>query len=197
MDNELIKILNELTMVWQTKSIPIRDKLAPGIDIFGESIPFFTGILPKEVRELYGWKNGIRSDNRQQLIGTLQIFELGIFMPFDQVKLVQQEFANDEFGWDTAKLPLFEGGGGEYFLIDCDSVGDSYGRIFYHSIGEVDFDRIISIYDSLYTLFLGVLENNKDGNYTYDTQGILKRNYDRSTQVMKALNPVSGYWKLF
>lgn len=197
MDYDLIKILNELTTVWQTKNAPILDKMAPGIDISGESIPSFTGTLPKEVRELYGWKNGIRSDSHQQLIGTLQIFELGIFMSFDQVRLVQQGFANDEFGWDAAKLPLFEGGGGEYFLIDCNAAGDSYGRIFYYSIGDIDFDRIISIYDSLYTLFLGVLENNKNGNYTYDTQGILKVNYDRSTQVMKALNPVSGYWKLF
>jgi hypothetical protein len=197
MNNDLIKILNELTAVWEKNNAPILDKLAPGIDISGESIPSFTGELPKEVRELYRWKNGIRTGNSQDLIGALKIFELGIFMPFDRVKLIQQEFANDELGWDAAKLPLFEGGGGEYFLIECDAALDTYGCIYYHSIGQVDFDRIISIYDSLYTLFAGVLENNKNGNYTYDAQGILEVEYDRSSQVMKALNPVSGYWKLF
>jgi len=104
MENDLIKILNELTTLWQTGNAPILEKLAPGIDISGESIPSFSGVLPKEVRELYRWKNGIRSGRSQDLIGALKIFELGIFMSFDQVKLIQQEFANDEFGWDAAKL---------------------------------------------------------------------------------------------
>ena len=60
-----------------------------------------------------------------------------------------------------------------------------------------NLDGTLLNYDSLYTLFAGILENNKNGNYTYNAQGMLDVDYDRSSLLMKELNPASGYWKLF
>lgn len=51
--------------------------------------------------------------------------------------------------WDENKFPLFASGGGEYFLLETDLGSPDFGMIHYHWVGAVDFDTIITSYDSL------------------------------------------------
>ena len=145
-------LLFKLESYWVNENVPILNKLNPGLKNAQRSIDEFTGIITEEVWELYSWKNGVNATSGD-FIGNLKIFEMGIFLPLDSAINIQKQMANTQFGWDSHMFVLFESGGGDYYIIESNPAWNSYGRIFYHSIGAIEFDRIISKYDSLYTLF--------------------------------------------
>ncbi len=191
-------MFNDLESYWKNKGTPILNKLNNGIDIEGNYIDNFDGEMPKDVIQLFKWKNGIKPENNVDAIGSVSLFPLGIFLSFDEIIYIQKEMAGKELGWERTKLPLFEDGGGEYFLIDCDNSKSSFGRIIYFSHGAVDFNRMISIYDSLYSLFQTIFECNKSGAFNYTTEkGILDFDSTKKNQISSKLNPLSDYWKLF
>ncbi len=89
-------------------------------------------------------------------------------------------------------------GGGEYILIECAKPSEVYGRLFYYYPGSADFDKIIGIYDSLYSLFLGLRECFRRRVYFYEGDSEkLKINYKESDIIMTAYNQHSPYWNLF
>lgn len=109
-------------------------------------------IFPDDVIKLYKWKNRVNT-NPGNAIGNLWLFPMGIFLPFKRAMEIHSYMTKQEYGWDKDKFPLFESGGGEYFLIECNSDRPTHGMIFLHSAGAVEFDTLISYYDSLKTLF--------------------------------------------
>jgi SMI1 / KNR4 family (SUKH-1) len=194
---ELDKLLIQLEQYWIQNNTPIIKKFQPGIVFDVSRLEKFTGQLPLQVDELYKWKNGLY-ENERDLIGNVRIFHMGFPLRFDEILVVQSHNSGEELGWDGTMLPLFESGGGEYFLIDCNLLSESYGRIFYHSIGAIDFDLMISIYDSLFDLFLSILECNKQGIYKYEGENaILEVNWGKLFEINKSLNPKSDFWYLY
>ena len=106
--------------------------------------------------------------------------------------------AHSEMGWGEKKIPLFESGGGDFFLIECDQASNDYGKIYFYCPSAVDFQMIISMYDSLYSLFQGIYECNKQGICEYDSNtGMWERDKMKVFEIEKRLNPSSEYWKLF
>jgi SMI1 / KNR4 family (SUKH-1) len=195
---EINLIFHDLESYWKNHGTPILNKLQHGIIIEGNKIDNFYGELPTDLFKLFKWKNGTKPENNVDPIGSLCLFPLGMLLSFDEIIYTQKEMAGRELGWERTKLPLFEDGGGEYFLIDCDSSKSSFGKIIYFSRGAVDFNRMISIYDSLYTLFQTIYECNKSGVFNYNTEkGILDYDNLKKNKISRELNPLSDYWKLF
>ena len=190
----LKSLLYELESLWRNEKAPILDKLNPGLKNPEKEIYGFSGVLPNEVWELYSWKNGVNATSKD-LIGNLKIFQMGIFLPLEKAIDIEKEMIGTEFGWDSNKFVLFESGGGDYYLIDGNTSANSYGMLFYHSIGSVEFETIISQYDSLYALFLTIYECFKRRIFTYD-KGLLKIDREKYFDIGKEMNPRSDYWKL-
>ena len=99
-------------------------------------------------------------------------------------------------GWKAHHFPLFRSGTGEFLLIDCYEDSPTYKMILFHSVGSIDFDLIISKYDSLHTLITSTRECFRKKIYYYE-KGILETDYDLELEVFKKNNPQSAYWKLF
>ncbi len=195
--NSFEKILNHLEQYWIQNNIPIVKKLQPGIEFDVRRLEKFTGHLPLQVNELYQWKNGL-CENEKDLIGSVWIFQLGFPLRFDDILIEQSRQSGEKFGWESTMLPLFESGSGEYYLIDCNLLNESYGQIFYHSIGAIDFDLMISIYDSLFDLYLSILECSKQGIYRYEGEHTtLRTDWGKLFEINKRLNPKSNYWRLY
>jgi len=151
--------------------------------------------LPDEVWDLYSWKNGV-NPTAEDSIGNLSIFELAVFVSFQEAMDIQKSMAGSEYGWDKNKFPLFTSGGGDYYLIEGDISKNEYGSIYYYFPGAVDFERMISQYDSLYTLFLTIYESFSKNIFTY-REGVLEVDDEKSFEIGKKLNPRSDYYKLY
>jgi len=215
MDKSLEQLLESLEDYWRKIDLPLLAKLEPGIDPDGIEPRNFDGVLPQELKALYKWKNGIKPEFATDLIGRLSLFSGGIPMPMPKVWWVQDTMggagdlavgsAGDlgvsgagDLGWSRTKIPIFESGGGEFFLLDCDVTTPEFGQILFYSPGSIDFDLTISIYDSLITLFQTVLQSYKAGLYQVDdNQMMVVADYPKLHRLEKELNPKSGYWKLF
>jgi hypothetical protein len=190
-------LLVKLEELWETKDAPILSRLNAGIDLQQLEFDNFTGHLPEEMIALYGWRNGVRSVQDKELSGKFSLFELGIFISVETLRSIQDEKANVEYGWEPTKLPLFESGRGDYYILDCEEKSESKGMIFYHSLNAVRYSRMVTCYDSLYSLFYGIYNCTEQGIYSYDDSGKLATDRRRSFEIRKELNPRSDYWKLF
>ena len=194
--NRFRQLLIELTILLRNVNAPILEILNPGIRrVDAEKILGYLS-LPEEVFVLYEWKNGSLID-RQRLLGENWLFKRGIFMLAERaVELYTKKAGKDGF-WNKAMFPLFESRGGDFYLIDSDVHSPTYRMIFFHSIGAVDYDTMISKYDSLETLFETILECFKTRIYHYDPSSkTLEFDPMPERNLSKKYNPKAGYWKL-
>jgi hypothetical protein len=189
---DIIKILEDYLI---KINAPIIEKLGQGIDSSESLLLKSSYDLPPDVLTLYRWKNGTNT-LADDLIGNVKLFSSAIFIPIERAIEIQRSMTKDKYGWDVTKFTLFESGGGEYFLIDCDIESASYEMIFFHSIGAIEFDRIITMYDSLDALFLTICQCFSSGAYFYEGK-VFKINNDLEFEISKKINLKSAYWKLF
>lgn len=199
MDQSLEHILESLEDYWRKIDFPLLSRLAPGIDPDGIEPRNFDGVLPEEVKVLYKWKNGIKPEFAREPIGRQTLFDGGIPMAMQKVWWMQDvRGGDDELWWSPSKIPIFESGGGELYLIDCDASTPEYGQIIFFNPGSVDFDLAISIYDSLLTLFQSVLQAYQGNLFQVGDKGYLDvSDYKKLNRLYTELNPKSGYWKLY
>jgi hypothetical protein len=202
MDNSMNEIpleqlLESLTEFWRTNNFPLLSKLAPGIDSNKIEPRNFTGVTPEDLKVLYKWRNGLKPEFATELIGRVTMFSGGVPMNIGKVWRAQDIRGGKEVGWGMSYLAIFESGGGDFFLVDCDPNSPEFGQIIYYSPGSVDFDLTIGYYDSLITLFQTTYECYKRGIYTIDDQMFLRVDFAEEAKVAYDLNPKSRYWGLF
>lgn len=198
MAKDFLKQLTLIEELLKEEKSPLLPKLAEGIDIKQFQLSSFDGVIPEEVFKLFNWKNGVRDSASHDFVGSLSLFLFGIPLSFEEVARLQNQMTKHSFGWEKTMLPLFHSGGGDYHLIECDLASVSYGQIFYHSVSTVDFDKMITIYDSLYHLFDTTYQCYKNGIYHYSADtGQLEIDYDSNFDLSKELNPLSEYWKIY
>lgn len=189
-------LLNQLICVLLSKNYQICKWFEEGID--SEYIYQISKqnniILPSEVINLYCYKNGLKEevllDND---LGHLWIIPLGIFIPFEDSFKAYLSNVSMSF-WDKCLFPLFESGGGEYILIDCDQESNTYKMLFYYSPQVIE---IVTIYDSLEKLLISTIGCFDMYIYYYDQQGYFNVDYKKERELLKVLNPNSNYWKNF
>lgn len=187
--NQLVafeKSLNEI-------KAPILKNLNKGISISGDikNIP----VLSDDLRVFYGWKNGTNISTHLTL-GQLWIFNMGIFSPIERAIEIYSGNVDQLPKWEPSMFPLFESGGGEYYLMECDKNKKDYGRIYFHSIGEISFDILISKYDSLSTLIHTIHQCYLHRAYFFDEDDCLQFDFIQEVEISKTINPLSDFWRL-
>ncbi|MBN9385090.1 MAG: hypothetical protein J0H74_30320 [Chitinophagaceae bacterium] len=189
-------LLKEFSLVLQSQDAPILKRLNDGIPPEQVKTTFEHRWFPEEVFQLYNWHDGTDLEE-DAVIGELWMFKAGAFMSSSRAMQCYKRRAGEDDYWDAYKFPLFESRGGEYYLIDNKKNSTTAGMIFWHSIGAVDFDTIISKYDSLGTLFETILRCFQQGAYSYNkTTRILEFDFDLERRITRELNPGSAYWKI-
>jgi hypothetical protein len=195
MDKKLTELLDKLLIVLKEKGFAIVEWFDAGIErgIIRSQVELS---FPNEVFELYEWRNGIKEDLLQnKTIGDLTFFGLGYFPNFGRSLITYNNYKNHY--WEKAFFPLFESGGGEYYLINCDKLSNDYKTIFFWSPSDEMFEDVISIFDSLNNLIESIIHCYDSGAYYLDENKSLRIDGNKEIEVCTKLNPQSEYWKLF
>ena len=188
--------MEELEKVLKLINAPILNILNDGIDIKVKNEVFPSNYICDDLETLYKWKNGTNLLNIQ-LIGNAWLIYMGSFISFDRAQTIYQSRAGEDKYWSSSMFPIFESLGGEFHLIECNMENIEFGSIYYHSIGDIDFETIIKRYDSLESLFNTVTECYVSQIHTFDEKGLLITNLEKAIQIGKKNNPQSGFWNLF
>lgn len=106
-------------------------------------------------------------------------------------------FVNQDGYWINGMFPVFESLGGEFYLVDTNRSSPTYGFVFFYYRAAVNFETIISKYDSLETLLTSVIECFKTGAYSYNRDQILTPQHLLAREINMRNNPRSAYWTLF
>src|ERR1700722_4569713 len=120
MDTSLKEVLGRLEKFWAENEFLLLSRLAPGGGVDGDALVSFSGVLPDDLRLLYGWRNGILPEYAREPIGRQTMFDGGIPLTMESVWAVQGVQGGDEdLGWNRSRVPIFRSGGGEYYLLEC------------------------------------------------------------------------------
>jgi hypothetical protein len=152
---------------------------------------------PAEVYDLYEWKNGLKEEimNGGKTIGEMRLFTSAIFPNFNFSYQAHINFSSAGY-WEKSHFPIFCSGVGDYYVIECDKTSLSYGKVFYFSPSDPDFEGLIAIYDSLSALIVTAIECYKSKAYTIGILNSLKEDLPAVIEISKLNNPESEYWKL-
>jgi hypothetical protein len=189
------QILSEVELELSQRRAPILARLAKG-KAETELKEIFTNIIvPRELFSLYKWKGGTVTEN--VAIGECWLFKMGaLISPEKALKLYERRVNKDEY-WTEGMFPIFESLGGDYYLLDINESSPTCGMLFFYSRSAVDFETIISKYDSLQTLFATILECFRREAYYYDNDNTLGFDAKLERNINMAFNRKSAYWVLF
>jgi hypothetical protein len=189
------ELLHELELALIQKHATILDRLNPGKSI-EELKQIFKGMdIPEEVYAIFQWKNGVDTENRP--IGQSWLFSMGALMKAEDAVRCYCHFVNSDEYWIDGMFPVFRSLGGEFYLVDTNKGSPTFGFVFLYYRAAVDFETIISMYDSLETLSTSVTECFKTGAYSYNKDGILVMQHQLAREIEMKNNPRSAYWTLF
>jgi hypothetical protein len=195
---ETKKLLTRFLGVLNEANAPLIEYLQNGIDrkTINEYIKGINLKLPDEVYELYELHNGIELSGGRKY-GQLWFFMTGAFVPIEISITHYHNIAVKEEHWKEKMFMLFESGGGEMYLIDCDESSPTYRMIFEHWVGAVDYDVIITAYDSLDSMLTTLIECFETNAYYYDDEGYFQFDFNRCLMISKQHNPKSKVWDIY
>jgi hypothetical protein len=186
------KLLTELGSELKKANPELMKNLRPGLP-FEEIDRLTTTIdirLPEMARELFHWRNGTNIPEGRT-IEQNWIFPLGFFMPINRaVDMYHYHHKNSDY-WRKNFFLLFESGGGQIFMIDCDGNSDTYGMIYKYD------DKLITHYDSLKTFLETMIESYKTRVlHLSDDRKMLVADDNALNRISKKHNPKSTVWEL-
>ncbi len=194
MKNNLTRLLLKLEKELKKANCPVLEYLNPGISKFevDQLLKQFDLKLPTECYTLYAWKNGTGKTPKN--IQTW-ILPLGMFSSIENSIEMYKVLAGKDAHWSKTMFMIFEGdGSGDWFLLECNKKSPYYGMLFFHSITNVDFDVIISMYDSIESFITTLIECFSEKAYYYE-DNFLQIDQKKSIIISKCNNPQSDYWK--
>jgi len=192
------ELLGELLEVLQLKHPFIGNSLQAGIEKenIDSMLQGTTVKLPKEVYELFSWRNGLKAEILEnEPLGKLWVLQMGAFAPFEFALEDYLQFVAAGY-WKEHYFPLFGSGGGDYYLIDCNPASSIYNMVLFYSPSDVDFDGYITVYDSLPQLVQSVIACYTSGAYRVDKENYLQIDYLFEREIAKANNPKAEYWRI-
>ena len=169
----IVELCQQLVDELERSKSPILSYLQPGISrsqvdsklkLADIDIPF-----PDEVYALYGWKDGVKDEYADtKALGELELFKLGIFTSLNlaiesYAGAIQYNF------WSEELFPLFGSGGGDYYLIDTNKSSPTYQMILFYSPSNPYFEGTISIFDSLDSCLISIIECYGTKAYFFNT----------------------------
>ncbi|MDT3403601.1 SMI1/KNR4 family protein [Mucilaginibacter terrae] len=147
--------------------------------------------FPEDLHTLYSIKNGLQHADFERLEQTL-LFQNGLFLTLED-SIKEYEYLIFDFKL-RKKLPIFDSGGGDFLLFDCDKKSSTYNTIVYYSPALL-ITTPQSIYDSMETLFSTNIRCFIDGVYKYDDTMSLEIAPKRLASLSKKMNPNSSFWE--
>ncbi len=204
METHLSTLLNQLSKELERIKSPLIDFFQPGIarrDIDEKLKKEGVALqMPAEVFDLYKWRNGLKEEILDsKAIGEISLFSLGIFSSLAAAIKSYQHYAIQNKYWDEGMFPLWESGGGDFYLIDCNKKSKTYRRImFFSHIDPIVSDGVKSKFDSIETLIQSILECYQRGIYRYDYPDRSFLEVDDKLQLIVFIgnNQKSEYWKI-
>lgn len=197
--NEINILLDDIFKCLEQVKAPLTNLMNPGIDKDYIDAMLVNALLhfPEDLYTLYAWHNGV-NDHEEHLIGNITLFTLGIFIPFERSCEIYRLRAGEDEYWPQSRFPVFESGGGELYLIECNPVNENYGMIYYHDISSYLFDTVIGKFDSLKTLLEAINECYNKGLYAFDKERMFTITNPRNANVFfRKHNPrCKQYWDL-
>lgn len=193
-----LKLLYDLLVDINSPIIPL---LQDGLTVeYIDKINKFPYKIPREVYELFCWKNGVALED-EFFLGHTWIFPGGGFFPIENSIERYEYYAGKDGYWRSSMFQIFESGGGEMYLLECDPNRGDYGMIFKHSIGDIEYDVIISIYDSLNSFLDTLIRCYKEDAYVMNPlRGVSlpdEEHYSKMKEIAGSLNIRSEFWKLW
>lgn len=175
------------------KRIQILNKLNNGIDI--TEINLQAPFLPDDIKVLYNWRNGLIDQVKGFPLGQLWIFNFGFFLSFEESIVINNKLASVFPDIKKSFFPIFSGGGGEYYLVECDKASEQFGKIFFYSISNYEMGALVSKYDTIYHFFSTLYECYQRNVYWYNSEGYFEFNFHGEIEIAKKINTDSQYWK--
>jgi hypothetical protein len=154
--------------------------------------------LPDEVYSLYQWRNGLNEDKvRSKAMGEVGLFTLAVFNSLSNSIKTYQDPDVQKYSPSKGLFPLFESSGGDFYFIDTDKKSDTYKMIIFYSFANPYILHGASIFDSLDTCLVTVVECYRKKAYYY-IQGLpdLEINPKLEMSIWEKNNPNSEYYKI-
>jgi hypothetical protein len=192
--NTVIEKLDAILEFLVKLNCPLVNLLQPPLeeDEFEKLMAGMPITLPDEVVSLFKWRNGVDSKSDNFLGGTW-LFPRAVFYEFSHTVSRYKEGAGRDKFWNPTKFMLFETGGGELYLIECNPDSSNFGTIYKYDLCAIEFDTLIPIYDSIESLLDTVLECYSNGIYTcHSLTGVITENdeiYLREYEISKKTIP--------
>ncbi|RXK86627.1 hypothetical protein [Filimonas effusa] len=195
--DEIKEVLQELESFLSKLECPIMVHLQKGVSAAKITDSFNNMRFPvrTDIMQLYEWKNGV-IDLFKKKTGEVELFTSGIMMPLELAISMYALEAKVQKSFKKEFFPLFTSGGGDYILIHLDEKKKTYGQLFLYSPSILLNDKPVSIYDSLYGLFLTTLEVYKRRGYYFNSSdNTLEVVYEIEKEIAMELNPKSEFWR--
>ena len=189
----LTSLLRQLESFLIENDYPIIKKLNTGIaeeEINGPLKEFNLGI-PRNLIELYTWRNGVPGLYEGATTEELELFSTGIMFPFEQAVETYIREALEEKYFKNNYFPIFTNGE-DYLLADLEKKRPSEGLFIYSP--SLFISKPMTIYDSMEKLFETVLLTYQNQGY-YFSGNNLETDYEIETAIATELNPKSKFWK--
>ncbi|RYU89216.1 SMI1/KNR4 family protein [Mucilaginibacter terrigena] len=147
--------------------------------------------FPPEVFSLYRLKNGFKIESKLNLHQSL-LFDNGLFLSVEQAtseyNALYKNIPELKF-----KLPLFDSGGGDFLLLDCDPNSPNYRKILIWS-PPLEIVEPEVIYRSLADLCLTNTRCLTTDVYRYDDNGDLQFDFQKLKAAAILANGRLEYW---
>ena len=155
-------------------------------------LPFNAADIPS-IYELFEWKNGLGPRYSEKTIGEIELFPEGIMMPLEEASNVYS-LSRQEKLWDDNLFPILWNGAGDYYLIDFDKTGNSFGIIYFYAPSLLLSTSPQSIFDSIESMFRTVLDWFDQNAFYKDSSGQWEVDYDLKYKIAASNNPKSEFW---
>ena len=198
----IAELCRQLLAELKTSKSPLLSYLQPGIskEVVDDTLrkANLDIVFPDEVYSLYGWKNGINEDESElKDLGELSLFQLGIFTSLNLSMNSYLGWAVQKGYWSQGLFPLFESGGGDYYLIDTNSKSTTYKMILLYSPSNPYIRHAVSIFDSLDSWLTSVIECYRQKAYFFDSDSsYLEIDPKIQNAIWRKNNPNSEYFRI-
>lgn len=178
-------------------NIPLNKLLQEGIsrDFIDDKIRNTPISFFDELCDLYAWRNGTRFEDGAKM-GQTWLFPGGCFLSIEE-SLRLYRGVNRDIDWKDTMFAVFDSGGGDMYLIDCDEKSPTFKMLIRHNVAAVDYEVVITAYDSLASLFKTITECYETGVFYFDPSGALQSDFKGQIRIARRNNPQSDLWKLY
>jgi cell wall assembly regulator SMI1 len=145
--------------------------------------------LPKEIHELYQWRNGMTTDAKALCFPTLEFLPISRAIEYSKgcnqyIEERQKNLIDDGEWYEISPLFIFIENNGNFCGIPL--VKDRREKLPIVDVGEGDMPRIF--YASLTDMMLTLAECYETGAYYLDDEGFICEDEDKFAQIFRKYN---------